>query len=51
MKVMCKVLEVSRSGFYAWRSRPESERSQHHRELVAEMRNIHADRDMNSYEN
>ncbi len=46
---MCEVLEVSRSGFYAWRSRPESERSKHHRELVAEMKRIHADRDMQSY--
>ncbi len=46
---MCKVLEVSRSGFYAWRSRPESERSQRHRELVSEMRDIHNDNDMKSY--
>ena len=46
---MCEVLEVSRSGFYAWRSRPESERSKHHRELVAEMKRIHADRDMQFY--
>jgi len=46
---MCEVLKVSRSGFYAWRSRPESERSKHHRELVAEMKRIHADRDMKSY--
>ena len=46
---MCEVLEVSRSGFYAWRSRPESERSKHHRKLVEEIRVIHADRDMKSY--
>ena len=46
---MCKVLEVARSGYYAWRSRPESERSQRHRELVAEMKRIHADRNMASY--
>ncbi len=46
---MCEVLEVSRSGFYAWRSRPECERSKHHRELVAEMRRIHSDRNMKSY--
>ncbi len=46
---MCEVLEVSRSGFYAWRSRPESERSKHHRNLVDEMRRIHADRDMKCY--
>ena len=46
---MCEVLEVSRSGFYAWRSRPESERSKHHRELIEEIKTIHADRDMKSY--
>ena len=46
---MCEVLEVSRSGFYAWLKRPESERSKRHRELVDEMRQIHADRDMKSY--
>ena len=46
---MCEVLEVSRSGFYAWRSRPESERSKRHRELIEEIRTIHADRDMKSY--
>ena len=46
---MCEVLEVSRSGFYAWLSRPESERSKRHRELLEEIREIHADRDMQSY--
>lgn len=40
---------MSRSGFYAWRSRPESERSRHHRELVEEMKSIHSDRNMKSY--
>ena len=46
---MCEVLEVSRSGFYAWRSRPESQRSKYHRELLREIRTIHADRNMQSY--
>ena len=46
---MCKVLEVSRSGFYAWRCRPECERSKHHCELLEEMRNIHADHNLKSY--
>ena len=46
---MCEVLDVSRSGFYAWRSRPVSQRSQRHRELVDEIRKIHANRDMKSY--
>lgn len=46
---MCEVLEVSRSGFYAWRSRPESQRSKRHRKLIGEIRKIYADRDMESY--
>ncbi len=46
---MCEVLDVSRSGFYAWRSRPASERSKYHRELLEEIQTIHADRDMKSY--
>jgi len=46
---MCEVLEVSRSGFYAWRSRSESERSKHHRELVEEIKQIYSHRDMKSY--
>ena len=46
---MCEVLDVSRSGFYAWRSRPVSQRSQYHRQLVDEIRTIHANRDMKSY--
>lgn len=46
---MCKVLEVSRSGFYAWRRREESQRSKRQRELVAEMKTIHQDRDMKNY--
>ena len=46
---MCEVLEVSRSGFYAWRSRPESERSKRHRKLIEEIQAIHADRNMKSY--
>lgn len=31
--VMCNVLEVSSSGYYAWRGRPESRRSREDREL------------------
>ena len=46
---MCEVLAVSRSGFYAWRNRSESERSKHHRELVREMKSIHAHRNMRCY--
>lgn len=46
---MCEVLEVSRSGFYAWRSRPESERSKHHREIIIRIEEIHADCDTRFY--
>ena len=40
---MCDVLQVSRSGFYAWRERPASERSQRHAELISEMKQIHSE--------
>jgi len=35
---MCEVLEVSRSGFYAWLRTPESDRSRSNRELLREIR-------------
>ena len=46
---MCDFLEVSRSGYYAWRARAPSRRSQRRRELLEEIREIHGDRDMKSY--
>jgi putative transposase len=36
--VLCAVLEVSPTGYYAWRSRPPSTRSMANRELVAAIR-------------
>jgi transposase InsO family protein len=46
---MCEVLEVSRSGFYAWQKRSESDRTKRHQKLLSEMKTIHGDRDMRSY--
>lgn len=46
---MCRVLEVSRSGFYAWRARPESKCTVQQRELVSEIEAIHSDRDVKNY--
>ena len=38
---MCRVLEVSRSGFYSWQHRPERPRRQANRTLIARMRVLH----------
>lgn len=38
---MCRVLEVSRSGYYAWRDRGESLRSKTNRSVVIRIRAIH----------
>ncbi len=46
---MCEVLEVSRSGFYTWRSRSPSERSRRHCELLNEMKTIHSNHNMKCY--
>jgi putative transposase len=42
VRVMCDALSVSPSGFYAWRSRPESPRKIANRELLVDIRRIHA---------
>ncbi len=39
---MCRVLEVSTSGYYAWRSRPASKRAQEDAVLLRRIRTIHA---------
>jgi len=39
---MCHALDVSRSGFYAWRSRTPSAAEVRHEELTAEVKQIHA---------
>jgi len=41
--VMCRVLEVSRSGYYAWRTRSPSETATRREELVARIRVVHAE--------
>jgi putative transposase len=38
VKAMCRVLGVSRSGYYAWCSRPESQRTQANRRLMVQIR-------------
>ena len=42
MTSMCRVLEVSRSGFYAWVRRPESDRTKTNRKLLVSIKAIHA---------
>ena len=43
VRVRCEALSVSPSGFYAWRSRPQSARKIADRELLGEIRPVHAD--------
>jgi putative transposase len=40
---MCRVLSVSRSGYYAWKSRPKSARSESDTALLALIRSVHAE--------
>jgi transposase InsO family protein len=39
--VMCRVLAVSRSGYYAWRKRPTSARKMADQELSQQIKQIH----------
>lgn len=41
MTAMCRVLEVSPSGFYSWVGRPESDRSRSDRALLVEIKAAH----------
>lgn len=43
VRLMCRLLAVSPSGYYAWVARPESRRTAENRRLVAEIRVIHAE--------
>lgn len=38
---LCQVLDVSRSGYYAWRHRPASPRARANARLVEEMTQLH----------
>ena len=43
--VMCSVLEVTKSGFYAWRKRPDSKREVRSQQLGEKIRIIHEESD------
>jgi transposase InsO family protein len=45
VSMMCDILEVSRSGFYAWASRAPSDRAEHQQELTEQIRQAHAQSD------
>ena len=42
LAALCRVLRVSKSGYLAWRTRPESVRAQQNRALVEQIRAVHA---------
>lgn len=43
VRVLCDALSVSPSGYYAWRTRPESLRKAANRQLLDDIRRLHAD--------
>ena len=42
MRVLCRMLGVSKSGYFAWRSRPPSERRRQDALLTEKIRQIHS---------
>lgn len=45
VRLLCKLLEVSPSGYYDWRDRPESPRAKDNRALLCRIETIHAESD------
>jgi putative transposase len=45
IEMMCELLEVSRSGYYAWLERPESNRTKENKILSEYIKQIHTDSD------
>ena len=43
VRMMCRLLRVSRSGYYAWRTRPESARDKTDRRLTRIIQRVHAE--------
>jgi putative transposase len=43
IRLMCRVLEVSASGYYAWRNRPDSARVVANRALLTDVRRLHGE--------
>ena len=43
MRVLCRALGVTRSGYYAWQRRPPSRRAHHDRQLMTQLRLVHAE--------
>jgi putative transposase len=43
VEMMCRVLKVSKSGYYAWRARPESTRSLENKAITAKIQKVFSD--------
>jgi putative transposase len=45
IRLMCRYLRVSPSGYYGWVTRPPSPRAQANARLLTQIRQLHADQD------